>query len=172
MQYASKENKRPEELLKISQDRIHAISAIHENLYKSENLKEIDFKTYIDELVAHFSASYPSESVQFRTNVDNVSLDLDQLIPCGLIVNELITNSLKYAFNKSKEPVIEINGVESDGLYTLEISDNGVGFEESDKPDSLGLRLVRSLVDQLDGTIEKLDRPGTAYKISFDIYHE
>lgn len=167
LQGRTKGNRRPEDLLKISQDRIHAISAIHEKLYQSENLKEINFKSYINDLVSHFSDTYGMDNVQFKTEIQDVDLDLDQLIPCGLIVNELVTNSLKYAFEKATDPTIEINGEVKEGSYSLQIIDNGVGFEQEKDGNSIGLQLVHSLVNQLNGTIDKLKIQGTGYQISF-----
>ena len=169
LQEANKGDMKPEELLKISQDRIHAISAIHEKLYHSENLREINFKNYIEDLVTHFSDSFGSSSVSFRADVVDTKMDLDQLIPCGLIINELVTNSLKYAFVKSEDPNIEINGIQEKGKYHLEIGDNGIGFQEKERSQSLGLRLVQSLVTQLDGTIQKIGESGTRYRISFNL---
>lgn len=171
LQDATKGNRKPEELLKISQDRIHAISSIHDKLYRSENLKEIDFKNYVEELLVHFKSTYDSESVNFKSSIEAVNLDLDQLIPCGLILNELITNSLKYAFEKSEDKTIEISGSKgNEGSYQLEISDNGIGFcSDHQNTSSIGLQLVDSLVDQLDGVIERVEKVGTSYRISFTV---
>ncbi len=167
LQEQTKGNRKPEELLKVSQDRIHAISAIHDKLYQSSNLKEINFKSYIVDLIEHFSTSYSVENLRFQTNVEEVDLDLDQLIPCGLIVNELVTNSIKYAFEKSEYPTIEIKGEKTEGMYHLRIADNGCGFDEQSNSHSIGLRLVKSLVQQINGSIERLSMKGTAYQISF-----
>ena len=167
LQGRTKGNRKPEDLLQISQDRIHAISAIHEKLYQSENLKEINFKSYINDLILHFSESYATENIRFSTDIQDVDLDLDQLIPCGLIVNELVTNSLKYAFDNTSDPEIEINGEINEGSYLLKITDNGSGFEQKEDGSSLGLRLVHSLVNQLNGTIKRLEINGTGYQILF-----
>ncbi len=169
LQEANKGERKPEELLKISQDRIHAISSIHEKLYQSESLREINFKHYIEDLVSHFSNSFEASEVLFKTEVADVNMDLDQLIPCGLIINELVTNSLKYAFVKLDNPSIEIKGEIAEDQYHLEIGDNGIGFKEGEKKSSLGLRLVQSLVNQIDGTIQKVGESGTRYKISFNV---
>ncbi|WP_370086284.1 histidine kinase dimerization/phosphoacceptor domain -containing protein [Ekhidna sp.] len=167
LQDRTKGDRKPEDLLKISQDRIHAISTIHEKLYQSETLKEINFNTYLKDLISHFSTSYAANEVTFKTKIEEVNLDLDQLIPCGLIVNELVTNSLKYAFDKTDNPVIEVSGETSDDIYILKISDNGCGFENSETNTSIGLKLVHSLVNQMNGMISKLKSEGTSYQISF-----
>ncbi len=167
LQEQTKGNRQPEELLKVSQDRIHAISAIHDKLYQSSNLKEISFKAYIVDLIDNFSKSHSMENIRFSTDIQEVELDLDQLIPCGLIVNELITNSLKYAFNHSTDPEIEIVGKREGRTYFLKISDNGCGFDEKLDYQSIGLRLVKSLVNQINGSINKLKTEGTSYQISF-----
>ena len=119
LQEGNKGLKKPEELLRISQDRIHVISVIHEKLYQSESLKEINFRNYIEDLISHFSTSYEASNVSIKSEVADVEMDLDQLIPCGLIINELITNSLKYAFNTIEEPNIEIRGRKDRIIITL-----------------------------------------------------
>lgn len=167
LQERTKGDKKPEELLKVSQDRIHAISAIHDKLYQSNSLKEINFRSYVVDLINHFSNTYSMDKIKFSTRIEAVDLDLDQLIPCGLIINELITNSLKYAFERIENPIIEIEGEQKENYYLLRITDNGNGFDEVENDKSIGLRLVKSLVNQLNGSIKKLATKGTSYQISF-----
>lgn len=156
-----------------SQNRVKSIALVHEKLYRSEDMAEIDFAQYIHSLTAHLFTTYKidTNSIALKTNITSISLSLDQAVPCGLIVNELISNALKYAFPSRTEGTIEIL------LYTNELSqvclivkDNGVGFPESvnlAEPSSLGLQLVQDFVEQLEGTIQLIRHPGTTFKITF-----
>ncbi|MCE5213954.1 MAG: PAS domain S-box protein, partial [Methanobacterium sp.] len=159
-------------VLKESQNRVFSMALIHEMLYQSKDLNQINFDDYIKSLVSHLSHSYrlkiPVNSV---INVKGISLNIETAVPCGLIISELVSNSLKYAFEDSESGEIKVSLESKENEYQLIISDNGVGFpEDLDFKNiqlSLGLQLVNSLVNQLDGTIE-LDRSqGTKYIIKF-----
>jgi two-component sensor histidine kinase len=149
------------------------MALIHEKLYRSENLARIDFGEYIRDLAAFLFRSHGARSnaISLEIEADNVFLDIDTAAPCGLILNELVSNSLKHAFPKgcSGELLVELQAG-SDGRFELNVSDNGIGFPQEldfQNLDSLGLQLVISLVEQLDGTIE-LDRGcGTKFTIRF-----
>lgn len=177
------------ELFKESQNRVRSMAFIHEQLYQSSNFTNIDFAVYVQNLISYLSYSYslnPSY-INFKLDIDNVSLDISTAIPCGLIINELVTNSIKYAFPMIKycesldntftvtdknlnEICIYLHSYKEEE-FILIVSDNGTGLPESinfANTKTLGLQLVNSLVDQLDGTIE-LDRTnGTKYKIIFN----
>jgi len=156
-----------------SQNRVRSMAMIHEKLYKSRNFSEINFTDYIRSLVDDLFYSYGVDSNQIKKNIilDEVMLGLETAIPCGLILSELVTNSLKYAFpnQKNGEFKIELHTI-NDSEYNLIISDDGVGIPENinfEETETLGLQLVNSLVNQLEGTI-KLDRDnGTEFKIIF-----
>ncbi|MDX1903095.1 MAG: tetratricopeptide repeat protein [Thermonemataceae bacterium] len=163
----------PQDLLQQSQDRIQAMAIIHEKLYKSENLQSIGLAEYIENLVAYFQKTYALEQKKIRIEMqlENVFLDIDKLIPCGLILNELITNSIKYAFNEKQQGVIEIWAKLKDTTCTLEIKDNGIGLPDDFNPKknkSLGIRLVDGLVKQIKGTWEHHNSQGANFKIHFD----
>lgn len=160
-------------VLKESQNRVKSMAMIHEKLYKSRNFSEINFADYIQSLVSDLFYSYGVDSNRVKTIIllEEVMMGLETAIPCGLIVSELVTNTLKYAFpNHGKgEFRIELHS-HSDGLYDLIISDNGVGMPENinfDETETLGLQLVNSLVNQLEGTIELNRNNGTEFKIKF-----
>ena len=160
-------------VLKESQNRVKSMAMIHEKLYKSRNFSEINFADYIRSLVSDLFYSYGVDSNRVKTIivVEEVMMGLETAIPCGLIVSELVTNTLKYAFphHKKGEFRIELHSY-SNGLYGLIISDNGVGIPENidfNETDTLGLQLVNSLVNQLEGTIELTRRDGTEFKIKF-----
>ena len=165
------------ELFKDSQSRVKSMAFIHEQLYQSSNFKSIEFSNYINNLVTYLNYNYADgKNINVIINVDDVSLDLNTSIPCGLIVNELVTNSLKHAFNDKdmnsykKEIYVELNSI-NDCQYSLIVADNGRGIPENiefENTETLGLQLVNSLVKQLEGSI-KLDKSdGTKFEIIFN----
>jgi len=162
------------EMFRDSQNRIMSMSLIHEKLYRSKDLAKIEFNEYIRDLVNGLFQSHASKtgSITLKLNVDNVSLGILHAIPCGLLINELITNSLKYAFPQDRIGEIKVSlHLNNENMVELEVSDNGVGIPpdvDFRKTGSLGLRLVTILAeDQLHGKIE-LDRSrGTEFIIEF-----
>lgn len=163
------------DVLKESQGRVKSMAMIHEKLYQSPNLTRVDFKDYIEKLASNLIYTYKIENrdIEQVFEVKDVEMNIDTAIPCGLIINELITNSLKYAFPPSfqnKKGVIKIKLVQTGNLFQLEISDNGVGLPadiEPENAETLGLQLVHTLVNQLDGSL-KIDRiRGTKFTITF-----
>ena len=157
--------------LKESQNRIRSMALIHEKLYQSSDLAVIDFREYVESLVASLTRSYIlNRSLKIDVDVEDVSLDIDTAIPCGLIINELISNCLKYAFPGGETGEIRVSLHRSGGLYRLIVSDNGVGLPPGlDFRDtaSLGLQLVITLAGQLNGTIERPEGKGTTFVITF-----
>ena len=157
------------EMFKESRNRIRSMTLIHEKLYRSKDLANIDVAEYIQNLSSNLFRSYNSGRVSLKTHVDDILLGIDTAIPCGLIINELVSNSLKHAF-PDKHGEILVNLHRDDGKFTLAVRDNGVGFPESvdfRNTDSLGLQLVCTLTDQLDGIIELNRTGGTEFKITF-----
>lgn len=156
-----------------SQNRIHSMALLHESLYQSSNLAKIDFPDYIRQLAAHLFHSYgvPPERIHLRTDLDKLYLNLDAAVPCGLIVNELISNSLKYAFPDGRAGEIRIELHEySDQMARLIVADNGIGLRgdiDWATARSLGLRLVRTLAEQLGATIEMKSHAGTQVELTF-----
>lgn len=144
--------------LRDSQNRVKSMALIHEKLYRSASLSSIDFGEYLRTLVDSLARSYATNSqVLFDLAVQNVSLGVDSAIPCGLIVNELVSNALKHAFPDNRPGVVTISFARENGYYALGVADDGVGFPPGvdfrDAP-SLGLQLVTTLVGQLDGEID------------------
>ena len=147
------------------------MALIHEKLYKSEDLHGINFKEYIEGLMNHLFSSYGvRSSVKLNLDIDDVSMNIDKAVPCGLIVNELVSNALKYAFPGEKKGELRVALKLGEGNYSMIIGNNGDPFPEDvdfRNPKSLGLQLVSALIDQLKGTVE-LDRgSGTEFKITF-----
>jgi PAS domain S-box-containing protein len=163
-----------------SQSRVDTMALIHAKLYQSGDLTNVPFRSYIGELITNLYISFgvSDETVKAVIDVADVTLNVNTAIPCGLIINELVTNCLKHAFpgNRTGEIVVSMRQT-ADGRYVLAVGDNGVGFpEDTDfrKTGSLGLKLVNSLTSQLDGTIELARNGGTTFTIRFAelIYRE
>jgi PAS domain S-box-containing protein len=161
-------------VLKESQNRVKAMAMVHEKLYQSEDLKDVNFKEYIENLVSDLFYSYGVKkgTIDLQIDADNIKMDIDTAIPCGLIINELVTNSLKYAFPcPNKEDIVKVvlKKLQPDKLK-LFVSDNGVGLPENldmENVETLGLKMVTILVNQLKGTLEVDRTIGTRFKIIF-----
>jgi PAS domain S-box-containing protein len=156
-----------------SRDRVKSMALIHEQLYQSNDLAQIDFPEYLRSLLNMVMSAHRTNRTRVETklHVDPVSLDLDTAIPVGLITNELVTNSLKYAFAGRTVGEISVRLTKSEsGDFLLMISDNGVGMPEGfnvDKAPSLGLRLVRILTKQMRARLEISNGVGTQFRVYF-----
>lgn len=160
-------------LFRESQSRVRSMALIHEKLYQSKDLARIDFDGYVRDLMVYLFRSYAANPDQIRTHIEthNMFLGIDTAIPCGLIISELVTNTIKYAFPDGKRGKLFVGiGPEDDGHLTLRVEDDGVGFPEGfdwRESDSLGLQLVSTLSAQLHGTVEVNGKGGTSFKITF-----
>ena len=165
------------QVLEESQSRISTMSYIHESLYRKSDFSSISFADYLDRLSTNLVNTYstPGCKVNYKPILDEVNLPLDQAIPCGLIVNEIVSNVLKYAFVGRKEGDFVLRVKEVGTRVEIEVADNGVGlpsnFEEK-KNDSLGIYLIYALIEQLGGEIiiesTKQGREGSSFLIRFD----
>ncbi len=165
------------EMFKDSQNRVKSIALVHERLYQSKDLGRIDFKDYAQKLTNDLMRSYAvnQASITLENNIENIFISIDTAVPCGLIINELISNSFKYAFPnyeaEKKNGIISINFNHLGGnQLLLVVSDNGIGIQgdiEEKKNSSLGLQLVETLVAQLEGTLEIDLTKGTSFIIKF-----
>jgi two-component sensor histidine kinase len=148
------------------------MSLIHELLYQTKDFSTIQFSEYIKSIATNLFHSYnQNRNIVLEQDLDDIKLDLDMAIPCGLIVNELITNALKYAFDEKEEGVVKIGLKQESELIKLSISDDGKGFPENinfRETSSLGMQLVISLVEQIDGEILLNSEKGTQYTITFN----
>jgi two-component sensor histidine kinase len=172
------------EMFRESQNRILSMALIHEKLYRSRNLSRIDLGEYIKTLTSDLVGSYTSRSGPVNLTVDaaDVFLSVEKAVPCGLIVNELVSNALKHAFpehtntaadlRNGKESEIRIHLATNGGQnVSLVVGDNGVGLPQDlnlATADSLGLRLVYTLTNQLDGTIAVRNKNGAEFELAFD----
>jgi PAS domain S-box-containing protein len=156
-----------------SQTRIYSMALIHEKLYQSESIAHINFKEYIDGIVSNIFESYCIKSnIKIDINVENIPIKIDYAIPCGLIINELVTNSLKYAFPDGRQGKIQLSLKSNDNnMVQLSISDDGIGIAKDmdiRNTKSLGLHLVTALAEgQLHGKIILNRERGTEFQIGF-----
>ncbi len=157
-----------------SRNRVRSMALVHEKLYRSDDLAKVNFCEYIRSLGRQLIISYGSNSTAIDLDVSgkNVFLDINTSIPCGLIINELISNSLKHAFSgREKGKIWVVLRSEKNGRYKLEVSDDGVGLPKNldvTKTDTLGLQLVTMLVEQLQGTLSIDNKEGTSVEIVFE----
>ena len=164
-------------LLKESQNRVRSMAIIHEKLYQSNDFTKINLTEYINSLVNGLFYSYSmKKTINSIINVENVELNIETAVPVGLILNELVSNSLKHGFKKGNgEVYIKLKTV--DDKYEMVVGDNGTGFPKDldfRKTESLGLQLVNNLVNQIDGEIKMTTDHGTEFKITFPelVYNE
>ncbi len=174
LQHKFGDHKSSEEILQEIQNKIQAMAIIHERLYKSSDLSFIDLQTYLDNLLNYFRTSYdlPKQNITISAAVDTINLDMDYLVPCGLIVNEIIANSIKYAFEKSPSGHISIEASKKEDTCLLTIKDTGIGFPEGFRmkdSTSLGMQLIQGLTKQIKGSVEITSNPGACYIIKFNI---
>ena len=158
--------------LKESQVRIMSMAMIHENLYKSDTLTGINFMEYANHLIKNLFHTYNINMEKIKVNIiaNEIYLDIDTAIPCGLIINELVTNSVKHAFPGDRSGMIIIQIEQKGNMYYLTVSDNGIGIppeKDIKNTETLGLLLVNSLVGQLEGTLEINREEGTTFHITF-----
>lgn len=161
-------DKRDVDLFMTVQDRVKSMSLIHGNLYESDDLSSIKFKDYIESLTSQLSATHAANSnVKLVLDIMDISLNMETAIPLGLIINELVTNSLKYAFPDSKGEITIFIHSKGEEIQVI-IKDNGTGLPKDfdiKKPKNLGLQLVNSLVEQLEGTIKLNKSQGAEFII-------
>ena len=160
------------EKYKESENRIHTIALIHENLYQSTDISNIDFKNYLEILIDDIMYSYKVDREMIKTVLDlnDYELGIETAIPVGLIINELVSNALKHAFKSGEKGEIKIVLEKYDDTYTLTVQDNGIGLPDDIHPEnskSLGLMLVNALVTQLEGKMSFEVKNGTSFKIIF-----
>jgi PAS domain S-box-containing protein len=154
--------------------RVRSMALLHETLYQSENLARIDLPCYLASLCQQLFRSYgtDTEHVALQLEVREKHLDLDRAIPCGLIINELVSNALKYAFPGQRRGTIRVEVSRDDSSYHVVVGDDGVGLPGAldwRKASTLGLRLVRDLAQQLNGAIELEPAAGAVFRMRFNL---
>jgi PAS domain S-box-containing protein len=171
LQSNSIESKETRELVRESQNRVRSMALIHEKLYQSENLAQVQFAEYLRNLTRDLFRSYSAGGVGLKLQAEDIPLDVDTAIPCGLIINELVSNALKYAFPGGRTGDLHISFLKiSRERCALTVTDNGVGLPASidvKNPKTLGLQLVNMLVNQLHGTLDVVTDGGTTFMVTF-----
>ena len=154
-----------------ARNRVLSIAMVHEQLYKKNNFSKIHLDKYIPELIQEVLRSHPLHShANIKKELESIDLDITKTIPVGLIINEIVTNSLKHGFkNSNNTPEIAVKLRSSNGWIYIDIKDNGTGFPEKieKNQNSLGISLMESLTEQIDGKIELTSDSGALVKLSF-----
>ncbi len=169
LQTAKIESREFQSIMEETQNRVHSMGMIHKRLYQGENMKSIEMKDFFEGLGNYIIDTFDASGrIRFTTQMDPLELDVDWAIPIGLIVNELVSNSLKYAFPESSPGEIAVRLLEEGSCLHLVVTDNGIGMSESPKilGSGFGSELIRLLTRQLDGKMTMLSQQGT--KVSFE----
>ncbi len=159
--------------VKDGQNRVRSMALVHEKFYQSDELTEINFAEYVEKLCQFLFQSYGdnTDRIKLIVKADDVALDMDTAMPCGLLINEIVSNSLKYAFPNDHEGEIKIEVKKlPDNYIVMSISDNGIGISQEidfEKAESLGLQLITALASQLDGELKISRDTGTEILVSF-----
>lgn len=159
------------EVLIESRNRVRSMALIHNRLYKNSNFANVDFEQYINELLNEIKLSYPSisQTIAINKHISNITLNVNTAIPCGLILNELLSNCYKHAFVGRDNGAIFISFILNGDTIELTVKDNGIGLpKDFDSKESLGITVIQSLCEQLEGTCEFSEYDGTCFKLSFN----
>ncbi len=157
------------------QNRVQSMAMIHQDLYQGENFTDVSLAVYIEKLVANLFASYniSRNKISLEMDIDDIQLDVDLLVPLGLIINELLSNALKHAFPDNRQGIVSLSLKQDAKDLILEIRDDGVGFDPRDvRNESFGVRLVDALVTQVDGALTTIVQNGTQIRLRIPHYRE
>lgn len=165
-------DERDHELFVESQNRVRSMAMIHEKLYQSDSFSSINFSDYLKTLLNSLIYDYTTNlrHIKLELDIEDVDLNIETSVPCGLIINELVSNSLKHAFPNGRSGKIMVKLHQDNDHYMLVVGDDGIGYSEesvTENDKKLGFNLVKSLIRQLDGSMEILEGNGTVYRIIF-----
>lgn len=163
----------PNKALKESRDRIKSMAMIHEKLYQSKSFSEIDLRDYMKELSSHICSTYGSndENITLENNFDDVQLNINQAIPVGLIINEIMANAIEHGFEGKESGIIKITMHEIDKKIYIQIKDDGNGLPEHfdlQKSEGTGSAIVGALIQQIDGSLSVEKNGGLNFKLVFE----
>ncbi len=172
LQLDSTNDEEAQRVLEDSQSRIQSMALIHDKLYQTESISEIRLDNYIRELVEsiHRTFTEQQDSVDLRFDLEDITADIDKVIPCGLLINELVVNSFKHAFSKGKDGTLLVNLKRVNGQVELTIADNGPGLPEDfelSESDSLGSMLIETFARQLEAETEIENNSGSTFRFRF-----
>lgn len=163
-------------LLDESRARVFSMALVHERLYDSDSLALVNLADYVGGIARELLRMFGAENrIELKLTLDEIFLGIDQAIPCGLLINELVTNALKYAFAPEQRGVLAIRLTLSEQTVEVEVSDNGKGLPEGFDPQnqkSLGMNVINTLVAQLQGCLEHESRDGATFRVSFSLPEE
>lgn len=168
----SVENEHTQKILKNSQMRIQSMATIHEMLYEAENFHDLSFEGFVEQIISSVRDVYHQDNQQISFNIDinSINLNINQAVPCGLIINELITNAYKHAFGDQQKGCISVVGEKTDSNIKFTVQDNGKGLPDDfaiDERGSLGFKLVSSLIAQLGAELKVKSGEGTTFVFTF-----
>ena len=157
-----------------SRDRVRSMALVHENLYRLGNFARVPMRAHLQSVCAHLLRAYAPQNgaVRLETALDDLKLDLDRAVPCGLIVNELVSNALKHAFPGGRGGVLRVALAASGEACHLSVRDDGVGLPgdyDPDTVDTIGLQLVEDLTSQLHGTLQYISKTGAEFIVTFPL---
>lgn len=154
-----------------SQNRVQSMAIIHERLYQSNDFTSVDFDNYATQLAEQLTITYNNSDVKIINDIERINLDINLAVPCGLILNEIISNSLKYAFPEGRKGQIKISFKLINNEYQFKVSDNGIGLPENFSTkgiSSLGMQIIKTLTKQLHGKLETISDNGLTYLLTFE----
>jgi PAS domain S-box-containing protein len=165
-------NEKAREIFNDSKNRIRLMASFYEQMYQSKDIADVNLKEYIENITTKIYHSYRKRdhNIELKLDIDKISINLDTMLTCSFIISELVTNSLKHAFNTSKKGIISIYLHKMNNHFNLIINDNGTGIPKNinyQKTTTLGLQLVNMFVLQLKGTIKLKNKKGTTFTIIF-----
>jgi len=157
-------------MFKETRNRVVSMALLHEKMYRSDDIHQIDVQDYISLLVEDLVKSYAvDKNIKLDIKIEAVNLMMRTLVPLGLIINEMITNSLKHGFKEKDEGVISVYIKHVEGVqYEMIIGDDGLGIEKGKKSTGIGVKLIEIFTKQLNGSLEQLEQPGAVFKFTFD----
>jgi PAS domain S-box-containing protein len=158
--------------VKDGQNRVRSMALVHEKFYQAEELSEINFNEYLEKLCHYLYQSYgdKTDRIELTVTGDKVGLDMDTAMPCGLLVNEIVSNSYKYAFPPGMNGFINLSLTKTTGKVGLKVHDSGIGLPNEftmETAESLGMQLIQALTSQLDGELTISKDNGTTFEITF-----
>lgn len=167
------DDEKTREVLNDSELRIQSIAIVHEMLYQSEDFIDISFETYVTRLINTMKNTLPldHQHIDVEVETDGVSMDINQAIPCAILINELVTNSYKHAFSKKESGTIWIKLRDTEDQISVEVKDNGVGLPEKfsiEDQTSIGMNLIQTLTEQLNGSLEVISGNGGCFRVQFE----
>jgi two-component sensor histidine kinase len=172
LQAGAADDPRTKTMLAESRDRVRSMALIHEKLYQTGAERGVTFAEYVRDLAAHLRHSYAADAagVQIDVEVDELALDMDISVPCGLIINELLSNALRHAFPDGRPGRIRVTMHGVDGMLELRVIDDGIGFPDGidlQAPRTLGMRIVGTLAAQIRASLARGPGPGTTLVLRF-----